>query len=68
MKRPATPLPKKCTGDDPLVDVINRIIDCLKERTPIEGTAIKIRYGKDGYEVQSEGGSSEGDFEPVWRP
>jgi hypothetical protein len=61
-----TPLPKKCTGDDPLVDVINRLIDCIRERTPKAGKAVTIAARNDGLEINAQPQIGGDDSPPTW--
>jgi hypothetical protein len=48
------PLPKKCTGDHPLVDVINRMIDCIEERTPLDGDTVKHDRTAHGFRPRAK--------------
>lgn len=48
------PLPKKATGTHPLVDVINQLIDCVRERTPLLGNNHKVDYLNNGFRIHHE--------------
>lgn len=53
----------KFSGDHPLVSALNRLVECVKERTPLRGKECEIDYFPDGFRpkpktppAQSEGG------------
>ena len=62
-------IPRKATGDHPLVTTINQIIDCLHSLKPIAGPGEIIQHTTRGVvrkvKPQRGGGGSSGD-KPLW--
>jgi hypothetical protein len=54
------PLPHKATGTHPLVQTVNTIIDCLREREIIPGTTTEVHKTSQGTRIEAKGGSSGG--------
>lgn len=54
--KPPTPIPKPFTGSASLVDPLNRMEQCILERTPIAGNNITIDYTKFGFRIHGTPG------------
>lgn len=64
-----TPLPIEPAGDHPLVEVIRRLIRCLRERTPISGPNADVQRFAEGFRIEPKpprGGGAPGKDKPVW--
>lgn len=61
-----TPLPKRATGEGAAVAAINRMLDNIQERTPLDSSTVRIeRLANRGFRLHVNAGVNEVKSEPI---